>query len=257
MLGEINAEMLLEYMYPGMENLWAVRCKGTFYKNYSGDAMSFDNSTGEVELARDGFLKLLPNVLISNADELKGHDFEDKYRKVQHRRSVLEDAFAPFDTFAFRQRLAVERNVSELLDSKIAFVLKTFFSIDLESVSDSLVREAATLLPFVVRLRGSLPFVRDLLSSLTGRKVTVDLSHRHSLTESYLAWMPKVIFTVHIPGLDPEGYGEACGRIAPLSEFIREWLMPYDVITEINVRDAGLKDVLSESSMLDYNCKLH
>lgn len=257
MLGEMTAEMMLEYMYPGKENLWDVRCKGSFYENYSGDAMALDTTTGEVELARDGFLKMLPNVLISGANELKGRDYDDKHKKMEARKALLEEAFAPFDTFAFRQRLAVERNVSELLDTKIKYILKTFFSVDIDAIEDPLVKEASLLLPFVIRLRGSLPFVRDMIASLTGHGVTVDLSHRHSLTESYLAWMPKVIFTVHVPGLNPETYKKEVERIEGLSKFIVEWLMPYDVVTETVVRDVESKDVLSDSSMLDYNSKLH
>ncbi|MCQ2143955.1 MAG: hypothetical protein MJY56_07805 [Bacteroidales bacterium] len=257
MLGEVNAEMILEYMYPGMENRWDVRCKGTFYRNYCGDTMSYDTATGEVDLARDGFLKLLPDVLISEANELKGRDFVGKYKAVQRRKALLEDAFAPFDAFAFRQRLEVERNASELLETKIGYILKTFFSMDVASVTDPLVKEAAMLLPFVIRLRGDLPFVRDMISSLTGYEVTVDLSHRHSLTESYLAWMPKVIFTVRIPGLDPEKYIKETERLRPLAGFITEWLMPYDVVTELNVRAPGSTNVLSDEAMLDYNCKLH
>lgn len=256
MLGEINAEMMLEYMYPGMDRRWVVKSKGRFYENYCGDAISLDTTSGEVELARDGFLKLLPNVLISDANELKGPDFEEKYKQVQNRKALLEDAFSPFDTFVFRQRLAIERNVSELLEEKIGFVLRTFFSLDIDKVTDPLVREAAVMLPFVIRLRGSLPLVRDLIASLTGNEVTIDLSHRHSLTESYLAWMPKVIFVVHVGGLDPEGYRSECDRLSALSEFITEWLMPYDVITEIIVRDVEPKDILSGSTMLDYNSKL-
>ena len=55
MLNEISAEMLLEQLYPELTEEWLVRCKGVFYRNYSGDAMRVDAEERQVELARDGF----------------------------------------------------------------------------------------------------------------------------------------------------------------------------------------------------------
>ena len=56
--------MLLNYLYPEMESQWIAIDKGTFYRNYNQDALSIDEKEKKVVLARDGFLRLLPDGLL-------------------------------------------------------------------------------------------------------------------------------------------------------------------------------------------------
>ena len=60
-LSEIRAEVLLNHLYPEMEERWKVHHEGAFFRNYNGDSMSIDETTGEVRLSRDGFMRLLPH----------------------------------------------------------------------------------------------------------------------------------------------------------------------------------------------------
>ena len=95
---EIKAEVLLNHLYPELADQWIVKNKGTFYRNYSEDAMRIDEESGTVSLSRDGFLRLLPQGLITTDDELKGKDFHAKYEELKLRRSQLEELFRPFDS---------------------------------------------------------------------------------------------------------------------------------------------------------------
>ena len=70
--------MLLNYLYPEMECQWIAIDKGTFYRNYNQDALSIDEKEKKVVLARDGFLRLLPDGLLTKNDDLRGEDFAAK-----------------------------------------------------------------------------------------------------------------------------------------------------------------------------------
>ena len=97
-LSEIKAEVLLNYLYPEMEERWVVHYEGAFFRNYNGDPLSIDETTGEVRLSRDGFLRLLPQGLLTYDDELKGEDTVEKYKKMEERQRLLHEAFLPFAT---------------------------------------------------------------------------------------------------------------------------------------------------------------
>lgn len=256
MLKDVNAEMLLEYLYPGMEDRWIVHCKGTFYRNYNDDAMSVDPSTGVVNLARDGFFNLLPDTLFTKRDELRGKEYDSNYEALQQRKNIFKEVFSVFDTFVFRDRLAIERHVSDLLDSGLDHILETYFGINRNEV-DPIVAKVAAVLPFVSRVRGNLGFVRELLSVVTGCSVELDLSHRHSVGESVSVWMPEAVFSIICDGLDSGAYRSLAGSIGPLCDFVREWLVPFDVFCDIRIRSSEHACGLSEGLLLDYNCVLN
>lgn len=257
MVTEVSAEMLLEYLYPGLENQWRVNDCGGFYRNYQPDIKSLDPGSGEISLSRNGFLHLLPPTFISPRDEI----VSEKNRRVtseklKERRQILSEVFKPLDTFAFRKRLEIEKKTSELLEMKLDFILKTFFGVDYQTVESPLVRKAAVILPYVALYRGNLHMIKDMIASILDCRVKMDLSHRYSERESFLAWMPEVRFIAFIPGLDPQTYREKMAELAPFTEFVREWFMPYDVHTEILVREGRDRSQTAGGTMLDYNGKL-
>ncbi|MDO4755642.1 MAG: hypothetical protein Q4A54_04805, partial [Parabacteroides sp.] len=105
---EIKAELLLNHLYPEMSEQWIAETRGTFYRNYSEDAMAIEEDLQTVTLSRDGFLKLLPQGLIATDDELRGGNFAQKYEELKKKKMQLEEFFRPMDTFAFRRGLKVE-----------------------------------------------------------------------------------------------------------------------------------------------------
>ena len=62
---EISAEMLLNLLYPELEDKWIAHHDGTFYRNYSRDVLSLSPEEAEVSLSRDSILGLLPRNLLS------------------------------------------------------------------------------------------------------------------------------------------------------------------------------------------------
>lgn len=257
MVDEISAEMLLEYLYPGMENQWIVGNCGGFFRNYQPDIKLLDPKSGEINLSRNGYLHLLPSTFISPRDEIVSRkNRKEQSEKLMLRRQILSEAFKPLDTFAFRKRLEIEKNTSALLEIKLNFILKTIFGIDYQAIESPLVRKAAVILPFVSLYRGNLRMIKDMISSILDCPVHVDMSHRYSERESFLAWMPEVRFVAYIPGLDSVAYREKTAEIAPFTEFLREWFMPYDVYTEILVREGLDRSHATDGTMLDYNGKL-
>lgn len=257
MVAEISAEMLLEYLYPGMEDQWKVNNCGGFFRNYQSDIKSLDPKNGEISLSRNGYLHFLPSTFISPRDEIiSKKNRKEQSEKLKERQQILSEAFKPLDTFAFRKRLEIERNTSELLEIKQNFILKTFFGIDYQTIESPLVRKAAVVLPYIGIYRGNLRMVKDMIASILDCTVRVDLSHRYSERESFLAWMPEVRFIAYIPGLDPQTYAEKTAELVPFTEFVREWFMPYDVHTEILIREGRDRTQATEGTMLDYNGKL-
>lgn len=252
---EISAEMLLGYMYPEMQNKWSVKCMGTFYRNYSSDALSVNPAAGEVELSRDGFLGLLPQGMISDNEELRtAKDPVAAHNEMSWRNRLLLEALSPIDTFAFRYRMAIEKEVSEILHDKIKILLKEYFGQDLDAEKDPFVRKIMAWLPHITRYRGDLPFVKMLLEAITGYKVEMDLSHRFSESESPRAWLPEARYSIIIPGLTAEEFKSRIEELDPLREFIREWIIPYDVAFELDIRShpsgekAGFNDILNYNS---------
>lgn len=253
---ETSAEMLLNYYYPELSQQWTVRYKGTFYRNYNADLMAVDTDTCEVELARDGFMQLLPDGFIADANALRGGGMARNYESLKQRRMVLGEAFAPFDTVSLRARLKAERKVSQLLDMKLTYILNQYFCIDIEAEQNPYVREVAWLLPWACRRRGDVHFVADLLRSIFAAEVETDMSHRHSETDSTQAWLPEVRFNILLSGLSREEYLRQTELLKPLAAFLAEWLLPFDLKARIEIKQHGLNPNTDENLILNYNTEL-
>ena len=252
-LKEIKAEMLLNYLYPEMEEQWTARCEGAFYRNYSSDAMETNAETGEVRLARDSFLNLLPQGLVTNDEELKKGDFTQNWTELQRRKRLLLETFLPIDTYVFQKKLQIERQASELLRSKLSYLLKEYFDYDIEQESSPLVREAAMLLPYVSTCRGDFGLIRNMLSGLLKCEVTITTG-RYSHLDTTVCWLPKIRYELLIPGLSSEEFRQKDAELQPLRDFITEWLIPLDTVCEILIKDhPSTKD----SSVLGYNTEVN
>ncbi len=254
-LSQVSAEMLLNYLYPEMEKKWVARCAGTFYRNYNDDHMAVYRETNEVVLARDGFLQLLPEGLISNEDELKGGNVAEKYEKLEARKRIFKEAFLPFDTFTFRQRLAVERHVSELLDQKLEWLLKTYFRYDLAAEQNPYIKELAVLLPFVSKLRANFSALAKLLGTILHCRTKLKIG-RYSEIDTSRYWIPNVEFQLLIPDLTADTYQHLREDIQPLQQFLVEWFIPAEVRCVITIKQHGQRLSTRGHQVLDYNTEL-
>ena len=79
---EIRAEMLLNYLYPEESNHWIVQNEGLFFRNYNSDLLAIDEEKMVAQTARDSFIRLLPQGLLTQETDLKGEDSAEKYKKL-------------------------------------------------------------------------------------------------------------------------------------------------------------------------------
>ena len=252
---EIGAEMLLNYLYPELENRWIARHESTFYRNYSRDVMDLSPDELTVWLSRDGFLDLLPQGLFSREDELKKGDWQEKHKELEQQQKILSEAFLPFDTFSFRRSLQMERSVSALVRDKLEYVLKTYFGYDLAAEENPYVREFAVLLPLARQWRGNFGLVRNLLSAVFHCRVE-QLERRYSQTDSTRQWLPVIRYELQMPDLSLDAYRNLSREVEPLTAFLSEWFIPMEVRLEIAVKHHLAGRPLDRQAILDYNTEL-
>lgn len=253
-LYEANAEMLLDYLYPELQQQWVVRQKGTFYRNYNSDLLSVDEEQVQAKLSRNGFLRLLPEGLFNSEDDLRSNNVKEDHQEIMQRMRILEEAFLPFDSFYFRARLQLERSVSELLDTKLEFVLKHFFDIDLSSLNNPYVREIAVLLPFIHQLKGNLTLVRMLLSDLLGCEVRM-IKGRYTMSDLNIGWLPSIDYHLLMPNLNVTDFCKKQEEIAPLIEFVKQWFIPFEMVCKISIKEYNHEPQL-QGLLLNYNTHL-
>lgn len=246
---EISAEILLNYLYPERMEQWTATNRGTFYRNYNHDAMEVDLQQNNVQLARDGLLRLLPEGIFHNQRSKE----EESEEQTKWRMMLLREAFVPVDSFHFRTQLQLENEVSNLLLEEWDFVREEVLGY---TVTDTSYPEVAHLLPLIRNYKGNLPFIQTLLSTLCKCPVTMDRSHRYSRSDSTVRWLPMVCFELQIPNLTAEEYRALNQKLNPMVLFIQEWLVPFDVKCEIVIRHHGKKQVPGEDLILDYNTEL-
>ncbi len=252
---DISAEFLLNQFYPDWMDEWTVDCAGTFYRNYSPDLLAVDEETRTVRLARDSFLRLLPEGMIAKDNALRGENFKEKHERLLKRKEILRELFKPIDTLAFRFRLHAENQARQLSREGLTFLLRHYFSYDLDKESDPYIQKIAPLLPFVSHLRANYAFLRDLLAQLFGHEVEMRRGKYHWEEGSAYA-MPAVGYFLLIPDLTAEDYAESRKAIEPLERFIREWFIPFDTYCVIRPKWHGKPSTLGEALTLDYDTEL-
>lgn len=255
-ISQISAEMLLNYLYPELGEKWIAQYAGTFYRNYNNDHLSVYEEIAEVVLARDGFLKLLPEALLSDENELKGGHFSEKYQQLEQKKKIFQEAFMPFNTFSFRQKIRMEQKLSELLNAKLDYLLKTYFHYDLAAETNPYIREIAVLLPYVSKLRADFGTMAKLLGHLFGCKTQMKMG-RYSHVDNTRYWIPKVEYQLLIPDLSAEEYRKLKADIEPLQQFIAEWMMPAEMRCEISIKHHHQPQIVGEKMILDYNTEFN
>ncbi len=255
-LSQISAEMLLNYFYPELEKQWTAHHEGTFYRNYSQDVLELDEEERDVILARDGFIKMLPEGLLFDEKELKGKDFSGMYKQQEQRRRTFLAAFLPLDTFNFRQRLHLERNISKTLDMKLDYVLKTYFGFDFQAEQNPYVKEMASILPFIREWRADFKRIARLLGEIFHCK-TRFLTSRYSDDDNSHCWIPGVEYQLLKPSLTAEEFRKLYEDTRPLEKFLIEWLMPAEVHCRLSIKDHRKVKEPGTPLLLDYNTELN
>lgn len=246
MINQINAEMLLNYLYPELQDEWVVQCRGTFYRNYNADTLSVDAKNKKVKLARDGILKLLPPEFISPEKET------EKDEQLRRRIAMLTEAFVPIDSIMFHNSLKIEKSFAGLLERKTSIALSKIFGIDYDSICNPLVKDAALLLPYVRESRGDVQWVKKLLEVVTSCPVELKMG-RWSETDNTKFWLPLVHFFVVCDGLTGKDYLREMENIRELQDFVMEHWMPAETVLKI---DLITHKVESDKMILNYSTEL-
>lgn len=256
---ELSAEALLGLFYEGLEKEWVAYDRGLFFRNYSEDVVSIDEDARTVTLSRDGWLRYLPQELVSPEDEIREKkeaagnrnvDLAAIDEDIRKRISLLGEAFVPLDSFSLRTRITLEKKVQEILDAKRDWILKTFYDFDMASEQDEYVRQAALLLPYLPKIGGNVRFVQTLMETITGRKVRLRYT-TYGATDHTRCATRKVFIDVIIDGLDSESYRAEMNKLHPLASFLKERFLPMELVCEIGIKGKN-PDVL----LLDYNYEL-
>lgn len=250
---QLRAEMLLNYFYPDMEERWITDNKGSFYRNYNNDILNMYEDEYRVELSRDGFLKLLPEALLTMETDLKdSKDKVNKIHEIERRQHLLNEAFLPIDTYCFRNQLLAERKVAELVGSKLEYVLLNYFGFNLSQEKNPYVRSMAVMLPFAKEWRGDYGMLRNLLAAVFDCEVTMQLG-RYSHTDSTRQWLPMVKYDLLVGGLDAAAYLELQASLKPVTDFLTEWLVPMDVVCRLRVKEHDVPQRVNTRLVLNYN----
>ena len=252
---EIRAEMLLNYLYPEESNHWIVQNEGLFFRNYNSDLLAIDEEKSVAQTARDSFIRLLPQGLLTQETDLKGEDSAEKYKKLGQRLRFLREAFKPIDSFHFRESIHLEHQIDKLLQDKLFYILNTYFGVDLDKIENHYVREAAILLPYVNRRRGDFGFIANLLRTLIKCEVNMSTG-RYSHSDTTRSWLPMVRYELIIPGLTPEEFKEKDKDLEPLREFLREWLIPVEVWCQVVIKEYDVPQQTNTRLTLGYNTEV-
>ena len=254
-LPEIRAELLLNYLYPEMFNQWTSQNEGTFFRNYNSDLLTIDEEKMVAQTARDSFIKLLPQGLLTQETDLKGEDAAEKFKQLELKLRLLRETFKPIDTHRFRESLYVEHQMDILLQGKLNYILNTYFGVDLDKIENPYVREAAILLPYVNRRRGDFGFIANLLRTLIKCEVNMTTG-RYSHSDTTRSWLPMVRYDLVIPGLTPEEFQTKDKEIQPLREFLCEWLVPLEVWCQIVIKEYDVPPQTNTRLTLGYNTEV-
>lgn len=234
MIDEIRAEYLLTKLYPELDDKWVARHKGTFYRNYSPDAMNIYGEERLVELSRDGFLKLLPDGFLSDEEEISGETAQQSMEQIKQRLHRLHEAFLPVDSQRFKTRLQLEHAIDPILEMKLQYILKEYFDYDLASEQNDFIAQVAPLLPYVSQLRGDMRFIRNVVEVVTGCKVQHKVTD-YSCDDNTRFSMPMVLITVREDNLNHEEYEARKEKLEDFLHFLTERFLPFDILFKIRV----------------------
>lgn len=247
MIDEIRAEYLLTKLYPELDERWVARYKGTFYRNYSRDAMHIYEEERLVELSRDGFLKLLPDGFLADEEENTEHAAHESISEVRQRLHRLYEAFMPVDTQRFKTYLHLEEAIDPILELKLKYILKKYFDYDLAEERNEYIAQVAPLLPYVNRLRGDILFVLNAIEVVTGCSVRHEVKD-YSCDDNTKFSMPMVLITVSEDDLTPETYKSRKSKMEEFLRFLTERFLPFDTLFRIRVTGKQ-NDII----LLEYN----
>ena len=142
-----------------------------------------------------------------------------------------------------------------MLNQKLEYLLKQYFGFDLAAEENPYVSEMAVVLPFDKQLRGDFPKLRNMMEEIFKCEVKMT-EGRYSESDSTVRWIPMVRYDLLMPGLDAEAYRTLSAEVQPFADFLREWLIPAEVLCQVNIKEYGRPQLTDARLTLNYNTEL-
>ena len=233
-----RAEFLLSVLCGNAEDYSVCYC-GDAKRNYCGELLSVDIEEEEAKICRNGLMQILPSKLLFGKEELKNLKEYNKKKKELERFFNIN-----FDRTVFLSELKWERKLSQLEGELNTLLLKNLFGIDLPKESPQEIQKLARLIPGGQYLKGDVKMLARLSQDILKHEVMVTMTD------------DKVLFTVMIDNLTPQGYQEKKANLKIYFDKLAEWFMPYDCICSFEIKAHRRHFKLGESLILNYNTKL-
>jgi hypothetical protein len=268
---DIRAESIIAVMFDDI--IPEVRNLGSFYRNYCEDIIRIGNESDResivVELSRDGIYYLLPETLfflenrllikksknIINSEIANESAIKDEVKKQNAEKKHLFAFFKFFDIQYFETKLLLEKEIFDLENNQINFILKNLFDYDLDKEENEYIKKIAPLLIYCSRIRGDLLLLSEILSAAL--KHRVEINKRNIFIDQSSESVVLIEFIVHIEGLSLKEYQELTTMYKPFLYFINEWFFPAGEDYVYKIKDTTQKFDLNEKQIiLDYNTQL-
>lgn len=245
---ELKAETVLSVLSPDVKH-WNVLHKGYFYRNYHPDLINLYTSQKYIETSRNGLMKVLPEGLFFDPQQLKLGDkdnFKEKKEKLDEIRKFYAVFFMPFDSELFDLSLRLESIINDKSDTIISDLLRIFLDFDYEAVTNPYVKALAPLVLCSARIRGDFRLITNLLSAITDCRVSYKISKL------------SVKFIVHKHNLNRLEYQNFNVELKQLFDLVEDWFVPMQYKVEYMVKDYKQRLVLSSEKplLLNYNTNL-
>lgn len=164
-----------------------ITCDGFFHRPYSRDVLAATRGTDaikkeftELHLSRTGIYDQLPEGLFYDhtADEglIDIADMAAMHKTNRKKEQVSRRFFMPLENEFLRQRIALEKEESRLLEGFQSGVLNDYL-IDFWNIPPSLPKKYAvplmTLIPYAHRIAGNIPLTEECLHEILREPVTI------------------------------------------------------------------------------------
>ena len=242
---DLKAETVVSVVSPDVKH-WKVLHKGYFYRNYHNDIINLDTINNYIETSRNGLMKILPEGLFFNPQQLKvdeKDDFKEKKKKLDEIRKFYSEFFIPFDSELFDISLRIENYINESSDKSLANWLRAFLDIDLEILNDTYTKALVPMILGASKIRGNFLLITQLLSAITNCEV------------SYAISKFKVKFVVHKTNLNAVEYKNFNNELKRMFKVVEDWFIPMEYTVEYMIKDYKQRLVLSSEKplLLNYN----
>lgn len=163
--------------------------KSTFSRSYRRDVIDverFEEDTLLLNLSRNGIYDSLPEGLFhSQREQNRQSSYTAKRKKYKDEEKEARAFFSPIENEFFHQRLKIEKNERDLLESFYSLkddLLIDFWKID-KSIPKAYILKLVKLLPYSYKISGNLELTRLSLEKVLNEKVQFNKKMKNEIEQ--------------------------------------------------------------------------